>query len=197
MAKLYWLHNDGAKLTIVVIDTETTGFGHTKWRDDAIIQVGIAYREKSGALITWQSYCKPAERYIENADPEALRINSITPELIRASYHEDYVANQLRGILANLESCELRSFNKSFDRPFLAKTPWLLDEFNWGDCIMLAATEEGKRWPKLKVACERFGIDTAGPLHSAGHDAKLAYLLMEALERKNQLELSSAVNAKE
>lgn len=168
-------------MTIVVLDTETTGFGHMKWRDDAVIQIGAAWRDSKGELHTWQSHCRPEERYIINADPIALQVNNITPEQIRAAPHIDYVAGELRQLLHWVGDVELRAFNNAFDRPFLEKYPWNLEQYKWGDCIMLAATKPGERWPKLKVACEERGIVTEGPLHSAGHDAKLAYLLMEKL----------------
>lgn len=168
-------------MTIVVIDTETTGFGHMKGRDDAIIQVGIAWRGHSGNLYTWESLVNCGEEYIANADPKALEVNNVTPDMIRSAPHVDYVANELTRTLRDISCSELRAYNVAFDRPFLEKSPWNLKHYNWGNCIMLAATPPFSRWPKLKVACEQRGIDTSGPLHSAGHDAKLAYLLMEKL----------------
>lgn len=173
-------------MTIVVIDTETTGFGHVGRppRDDAIVSVGIAWRNDSGKLQTWEFRCNPGQRYIDNADPQALAVNGLTKESLMTYERDLDVAEKLHYMLDYVGCDYLTSYNIAFDRPFLQKAPWSLPH-SWSDCIMLTATPPGGRWPKLKVACEQRGISTDGPLHSAGWDARLAYLLMEALEMKH------------
>lgn len=191
-------------MTIVVVDTETTGFGHMRGRDDAVVQVGFAWRNSSGKLQCFEYLANPGDDYLSRADPKALEVNGLTIERVRSFAPHEAVARRLKDHLESVGASRLHAYNVAFDRPFLEKRPWQVS-LPWGGCIMLAATPDcsdcggsgkvftgdvcgacrggGKgRWPKLKDACESRGIDTSGPLHSAGHDARLAYLLMEKLE---------------
>lgn len=170
-------------MVVVVIDTETTGFGHNARppRDDAIIQVGIAW--KGG---TWEQYCWPGTEYMERADPKALEVNGVNIQSLSFCRHASEIADLLRMKLLLIGCTELRSYNMAFDRPFLDKHPWSLGHIPWGPCIMRQATLPGERWPKLSAAAERAGISLEGrQLHSAGEDALLAYEVMEWLERQN------------
>ena len=170
-------------MTVVVVDTETTGFGHIGKppRPDGIVSVGMAWRNARGKLCAWEERCDPGEEYYSGGRAiDALRVNGLTEDAVRQYPPSTTIAERVRIMLSMIGCAQLRSYNQAFDRPFLEAVPWSL-QHPWGDCIMLAATKPGGRWPKLKVACKERGIDTTGPLHSSGHDARLAYLLMEAL----------------
>jgi len=169
----------------VVIDTETTGFGHMGRppRVDAIVQVGIAWRDPRGALMTWESLCNPGAWYLDEADPKALEVNGLTREQLEAAPDIRDVSLKLRLLLESFGTLKLHSYNMAFDRPFLSAGPWYVEEELWGECIMLKATQGNERWPKLKVAAERAGINLEGRrLHSAGEDAAIALEVMEWLE---------------
>lgn len=176
-------------MVVVVIDTETTGFGHMGKppRPDGIIQLGIAWRSPSGKLRQWESICNPGRWYLDNADPKALEINGLEYEELTQAPHITFVGLMLADMLAAINATEIRSYNMAFDRPFLEKAPIDLLGIPWGPCIMLAATPPGERWPKLKVAAERAGVNLEGrKLHGAGTDAAIAYEVMEWLDRRNQ-----------
>lgn len=198
-------------MTVVVVDTETTGLGHVARpaRVDAIVSVGLSWRNREGKLQAWESRCHPGAEFLGKDADEALAVNGLSRAALDCYPPAVRVAEQVRYLLEYVGATELRSYNVAFDRPFLEASPWRVS-LPWGPCVMLAATprcaecdgggrlhtpsgEEpcracrgsGRgRWLKLKVACEAHGVNPAGPLHSSGHDARLAYKLMEALRSK-------------
>lgn len=181
--------------TTVVIDTETTGFGHMdkEPRQDAVIQVGIAFRGRySNELVSKEWLCMPKPHFLGEWGAEALKVNNITEEELLKAPYDHAVAFELKRVLDNLgPKILLRSYNMAFDRPFLDVRPWSLGKYPWGECIMEETMKalKAKKWLKLKDACYEYGIATDGPLHSAGYDAIIAYQLMEAIESTQKLPL--------
>lgn len=185
-------------MPVVVLDTETTGLGHIgkPQREDAIIQVGYAYRKADGTVERWAEVCNPGSEYFAGGRADiALRINNITMEQVQAARLDAEVAEELRRRLGDIaietgEQVDLRAFNRNFDAPFLRKAPWGLVDGHlraWGPCVMLAAQNHldgpyGK-WPKLEEAVRRLGIAwPEGPAHHAGVDSHAALLVHEAIE---------------
>lgn len=179
---------------IVVVDTETTGLGHMAKppRRDGIVQVGLAYRDIDKVVRTWSVYCNPGDSLLRPgwAD-EALAVNGLTRDRVRASPPVEVAAQQLHGRLAAIrqtsgKSLELRAFNRDFDEPFLAAQPWSISQESWGPCIMRQATVYleglGAGWVGLRRATKRLGIVwPAGPPHDAGVDSHAALLVLEEL----------------
>ncbi len=184
---------------IVVIDTETTGYGHTAKppRRDGIVQVGLAYRDSDSTVRTWSEYCNPGEDLLRPgwAD-EALAVNRLTRDRIRASPPAELVAQQLHSRLEDIRQAtgklpELRAYNRDFDEPFLAARPWSVPSNIWGPCIMREATGylEGPdaAWVGLRRATKRLGIGWPdGPPHDAGVDSLAALLVLEELLNRSQ-----------
>jgi len=172
----------------VVIDTETTGLSH---RADAIVQVGLAYRERPDEPIqTWSEVCDPGERFLlPSRDLSALRINGLSVDEIKNGCPAEVVATGLREVLDHLDlahgGLSLRAYNMAFDRPFLEAPPWSL-RASWGPCIMKLAHRHlapGGRWPRLSDACAALGIREAmNRAHDAASDARAALLVLERLE---------------
>ena len=189
--------DDAARRMIVVVDTETTGFGHVARprRDDAVVQIGLAYRSEVENIKTWSETCNPGENILRPgwAD-QALAVSGLTRDRILKSRSADLVAAEFRSRLAVIEGegrgqVELRAFNRDLDLPFLAAAPWTVPAGRWGPCIMIAATEfldgTDARWVGLDAAMRRLNVDwPQGPRHHAGVDAHAALLVLEALERR-------------
>lgn len=126
---------------VIAVDVETTGYGHieTPPREDAVIQIGLAYHEpdEEGSIYSWSELCNPGERYVRDgrAD-EALEISGFTVHQVLDAPSADEVAaefweevegaEQAHGALA-----EFRAFNVDFDAPFLAKEPWDVPDPRW------------------------------------------------------------------
>lgn len=178
-----------AQSRTVAIDTETTGFGHTLKpdpRDDAIIQVGIAWRDDAGELQQWVETCYPhPSMLVDGRAMKALEVNKLTLGEVLAARTDKEVSATLWEKLAKLRPLKLRAYNMAFDRPFLGLEPWQLVE-EWGPCIMLqaqAVLDPTGRWPKLSAACRALGVSTESEvLHNAGTDARLALLIAEKLD---------------
>lgn len=177
---------------LVVLDTETTGFGVSRGRADGVVQIGLAYRiPGSSHVVTWGMTCNPGAEYLEGGRArEALRISGLDEDAVRASPSASEAASRLGRILASLRSehafVRLTAYNIDFDRPFLEASPWNLTG-PWGECIMLnahkALNPEGK-WPRLTEACGALQIQYPGRAHEARIDAYAALLVHEALEAR-------------
>lgn len=181
---------------VIAVDVETTGYGHvgTPPREDAVIQIGLAYHEPDeGSIRSWSKLCNPGERYFRagRAD-DALEISGFTVDQVldappvkqvAAEFWEEVeAAERARDALA-----EFRAFNVEFDAPFLAKTPWEVPDRRWGPCIMkraaVALNGPNGKWPKLEEAVRRFGLDGDWEeLHDAGVDTKAALGVDEVLD---------------
>jgi DNA polymerase III epsilon subunit-like protein len=181
---------DAKSRQVVVVDTETTGFGQTNRppRLDGIVQVGFAWRNMEGRVIRWQESCNPGESFfVAGRADEAPRVSGLTLPMVRAARSASEVATDFREKLGGIEKesrspVELRSFNRAFDEPFLAAPPWNIPRASWGPCVMLAAQEYLclERWPGLALAVNLTGIQPPeGRAHTAAVDAHTALLVLE------------------
>lgn len=174
----------------VVIDTETTGLGATRGRDDGIVQVALAYRDPDRRrVVTWSEICDPGEEYYSDGRAAiAFRINGMSEAALSDARSAKAVASDLRKRLKELTamhgSVDLRAYNLGFDRPFLIAAPWRLTG-PWGPCLMLEAhhaLNPGGKWPKLVEAAAMLGVKYPGKgAHDAASDAHAALLVHEAL----------------
>ncbi len=176
--------------TIVAIDTETTGLGHKAdpKRDDAIIQVGIAWRGAKDKLLTWGSLCLPDKRYLlDGRAARALEVNKLKLSDVLKAQKDGIVATTLKMKLKSIGKVELRAYNVSFDGPFLMKKPWWIPKSAWGPCIMRSTSNHfdlGYGNMKLEEALSEFGLKKPkGSFHNAETDAAAALLIDEALRR--------------
>ena len=178
-------------MNTIAIDVETTGLGHMTRtpREDAVLQVGIAWRE-NGKVRTWSDYCNPGKEYFSNgrAD-EALRINCISYETIQNAEPAKTVAkkfwNQVKEIEESLgQTGEFRAYNRAFDQGFLESRPWKIPAHKWGGCIMQAAASyliDGDRLG-LQRAMQMLEIPWPGKsAHDAASDAHAALLVHEKI----------------
>lgn len=179
---------------VLVVDTETTGLGHHDRppRADGIVQVGYAWRSAKGKVLRWHATCNPGEAYLRGGRAaEALRINGLRLDEILSAPPVRTIAGEFRERLDEIETqtdrpLEIRSYNRSFDEPFLRAAPWRIPSHRWGPCLMLAAQDHLGlwRWPKLQDALARLGLDPpAGRSHTAEVDAHAALLVHEAVEK--------------
>ncbi len=171
-------------MNIIVVDTETTGLGQQKGREDAVVQVGAVVI--SGGMIEdrFSEYCWPGERYFEDGRAaKALAVNELDIELLRKASPSRSVAAAFRNWLKFHLPGTMTAYNVAFDRPFLELPPWSLHEIEglrWGKCIMIEASrrlgEMGLnhrnrrfgdwKWVRLSDAAKLSGVE----LYSA-HDA--------------------------
>ncbi len=185
-------------MTIVAIDVETTGLGHAGRipRPDAVIQVGLAWRDANGDVARWSSYCNPGPAFLADGRAEtALRINGISEETVLSAEPVEKVADTFWNTVFALESggkpVEFRAFNRAFDAGFLSAEPWRIPAKRWGDCIMLDAQThlQAYKWPKLDEAVLRLGLDWPdGPAHDAAVDAHAALLVHEKISGNGEME---------
>lgn len=177
---------------VVVVDTETTGLGHNGRppRPDGIVQIGYAWRNPKGKVVRWQAVCNPGESFLRGgrAD-EALAVNRLRLTDILAAPSAKRIADEFRERLNAVSETtgapyEIRSFNRSFDEPFLRATPWRIPTERWGPCLMLAAQQHlgHWKWPKLHEAVNYLGImPPEGRSHTAAVDAHAALLVHERI----------------
>ncbi len=183
------MQQEEAVITVhVFIDTETTGLGHVAnpRREDAIVEVGIAYRI-NGRIERWGSICNPGEMYFRNGRAEeALNVNQISLNDITNAPHSEIVSERLNTILKGIGEIELHAYNIPFDRVFLDMEPWhLSDCFQWGDDVMDLAFNyfrlpQGYRIG-LARTLERLGLRPDGAPHRAATDAVSALMAYERL----------------
>ncbi len=176
----------------MVVDTETTGLGHNDRppRPDGIVQIGYAWRNPRGRVVRWAALCNPGESYLKGGRAtEALSINGLRLTDILAAPSARVVASEFRERLDGIRDesdrgIEIRSFNRSFDEPFLRAHPWSIPSDLWGPCLMLAAQEHLGlwKWPKLSEAVNYLGImPPPGRSHTAAVDSHAALLIHERM----------------
>lgn len=121
----------------VYLDSETTG---RRSHDAHIIEVAaVVHDERHGEIDHFETLANPGEEAILLADPEALRVNGITPEMMRRAPPAAEAAAKLRAFLDRHWGAELHAFNNEFDVWFFAREPWGVKSVLWGECVMLAA----------------------------------------------------------
>lgn len=175
----------------LAVDVETTGLGHANFppRADGVLQVGMAWREKS-RVKTWSSFCNPGENFFANGWADAaLQINQIPLEVIRSSRPDKEVAalfwEKVKEVeVLTGERARFLAYNRSFDEGFLSKKPWAVPKHRWGDCIMRAAASNliGANKLKLERAMQLLQIPRpSARLHDAATDAHSALLVHEKI----------------
>lgn len=178
-------------MAFVAVDVETTGLGHANFppRDDGVLQVGMAWREKR-AVKTWSAFCNPGEKFLANGWADAaLQINRIPLGVIRSSRPAKAVARHFWEKVKEVEAstggrARFIAYNRSFDEGFLSKKPWAVPKHRWGDCIMRAAAGNliGAGRLKLERAMQLLQIPRpSARLHDAAADAHAALLVAEKM----------------
>lgn len=169
---------------LVELDVETSG---KKSPQSHIIEVAaIVLDEHYREIASFQSLANPGEDALRYADPEALRVNQITLEMIREAQPSAVVAEDLNKFLDQFWGATFHAFNNEFDQWFLEKPPWTIKPRRWGECVMNAAMDimaragalsirhDGKpKWPKLTEAAAFFKVPY-GDGHRALHDSRVA-----------------------
>lgn len=171
----------------VFVDTETTGFGHVANppRDDAVVELGMAYRlngdiEKIGWL------CNPGKEYYANGRADgAFAVNQISIQEVELALPDTEVSKMANDLLDTLGEVVLHSYNIPFDKSFLEKYPWSFDKYQWGQDVMdIAHRFFDLPWDYkigLKRTLERLGLQPIGEPHRAVTDAVSALLAAEEM----------------
>jgi DNA polymerase III alpha subunit (gram-positive type) len=170
----------------VFIDTETTGLGHRSNppREDAIVEVGIAYRI-NGNIKSWGAICNPGEKYYAyGRAKEAFAVNNIKEDEILNAEDSATIANELKLRLNEAWPIQLHAYNIPFDKPFLIKEPWNL-EADWGIDVMNMAHAYFKLPAnsriRLETVLKNLNIVPDGTPHRAETDARTTLLAYEAM----------------
>lgn len=153
-----------------VLDTETTGLNPEQHRiiEVALIELDPTTKEPIGH---WSSLVRPEDGVV---DPEALRVNGISPEEIQAAPPEkdvvDYLASQL------LPDALIVAHHAPFDLSFLAHTFSRHEYPSWQGDFICTRTAFGILVPgkprSLHNVAEYFGISIIDR-HRALGDAKV------------------------
>ena len=171
----------------VCVDTETTGFGHVAnpQREDAIVELGIAYRFRGKIeKIGW--VCNPGKRFFENGRAaQAFSVNNISLDDIVAAPSDKVISKTAKTLLDSLGNVVLHSYNIPFDKPFLEKKPWNFGKYQWGKDVMDLA-HDFFDLPQdykigLKRTLERLRIVPIGEPHRAATDAVSAMMAYEVI----------------
>ena len=171
----------------VFVDTETTGFGHVAnpQREDAIVELGIAYRFRGKIeKIGW--VCNPGKRFFENGRAaQAFSVNNISLDDIVAAPSDKVISKTAKTLLDSLGNVVLHSYNIPFDKPFLEKKPWNFGKYQWGKDVMDLA-HDFFDLPQdykigLKRTLERLRIVPIGEPHRAATDAVSAMMAYEMI----------------
>ncbi len=170
----------------VFIDTETTGLGHraTPPREDAIVEVGIAYRI-NGNIKSWGAICNPGKKYYaDGRAKEAFAINNMKEDEILNAKDSTTIAGELNLKLNEPGPILLHAYNIPFDKPFLLREPWNL-EADWGIDVMKMAHSYFKLpvnyGIRLDTVLAKLNIVPDGISHRAETDAKSTLLAYEAM----------------
>lgn len=189
----------------VYLDSETTG---RRSHEAHIIEVAaVILDERFVEVDHFETMANPGEEAVRTADPEALRVNGITPEMIRRAPPAAEAAARLRAFLDRHWGAELHAFNNEFDHRFFAKEPWCVKSVFWGECVMLAAMGIMKqagvlkpfgggefKYPSLEEAARFFNVPFANG-HRALPDVRAAAAVHAAIlrERRNEAQSENEV----
>jgi DNA polymerase-3 subunit epsilon/CBS domain-containing protein len=188
---------------IIIVDVETTGKrSHTAHvvAAAAVILDGMTLEERD----SFSTLANPGEEGLRLASPEAMAVNGLTVDELRAAPPAEEAARLFREFIDQYHG-RVHAFNNGFDMWFLARAPWCLPSGRWGECVMLAAAEVMGRagvlstrypgakpkWPRLDEAASFFGIPHVAR-HSALGDAKTAARVYAEILRRRRVETETA-----
>jgi len=180
----------------VEIDVETSGRKSPQARilEVAAIVLDEHYRE----IDHFECLANPGQEAMRAADPESLRINGITSEMVQKAPPSEVVARNFNLFLDRFWGATFHAFNNEFDQWFLEQPPWGIRSQRWGECVMNAAMkvmnragalgsrlDGGPKWPKLSEAATFFKVPS-GDAHRALEDCRtLGRVHAEILRRRD------------
>lgn len=151
----------------IILDTETTGL---KPEIDELLQVSII--DTHGAVLL-DEYIKPdrAQEW-----PEAMRINSITPEMVAKSrsIRDPYLHAKIQHIINNAD--RVIGYNTPFDIAFLAAAGFDVPNQDELVDVMIGFAEiygdwredtQDYKWQKLTTAADYYGYDWPIDAHNS------------------------------
>lgn len=159
-----------------ILDFETNGF-----QGSDILSMGL--RHSNGEIIN--RYYYPQGEYNE----EAIKINGLTEEKITElrgdAPYSLHFCNDTEVPDMFLATDTLVAHNIAFDYSFL---PWRVKAMPLKlFCTMKANTKYFEKNPKLKEACEHYGIELEEDLlHGAAYDAKLCHAIYDAMKEEDK-----------
>ncbi len=171
---------------LIVIDTETTGFGG---KNTCIVELGAVALDADGnELGAFNSLVYP--RFgVDLGHPQvqkALSVNRITPAMLNGAPHATAVWDGFCAWGSDFRGFPVSAFNKAFDQRMMdaeehfAALPWA--DF----CIMQRykafAKARGQRKYGLVLAASELGVVPTGELHRALTDARTAGGVWTALK---------------
>lgn len=169
-------------MTPIYLDFETSGFSH----QDSVLQVGAVATEGDSVLDSFNMTCNPGEGVLMRPGlDDALAVNGLTREELRAAPPILEVSSFFREWLAVFGKSSLHAYNNAFEQRFGCVPPWRLNKLSFGHCVMQRVAS-GHKACKLSVAAARFNLDW-DPIqaHGALYDAKMAHRVDRAYQKRN------------
>lgn len=182
--------------SLVVLDTETTGFPSHPWA--SVIEIaGVRLSRDGEEIDTFSAFCLPA--VLDARADKALEINQITREMLVDKPAPEAVGSAFAEWVAD---DFVTAFNVDFDRPMCERMG--LRSLRWASCVMLRAMavmgpagvlraadpthpryQPGRPWlwPSLAAAGDHFGVPPCEPAHRALSDARRAAGVAVAIQR--------------
>jgi len=167
-------------MDVVVIDTETT----SQYPERAKILEVAAVIVRNGIIEDrfYNSLSNPGLEHLVGAEG-ALAVNGLKKEEIAAAPEEKLVREHFSRFIADAK-LPITSFNVHYDKVVLNTNDWATLDFEWGECIMLAAQgimgkagalpfrKGNYKYPNLNEAGSFFGAGAGS--HRAIEDARTA-----------------------
>lgn len=180
----------------IFVDTETTGLGHIVKREDAVVEVGLAYRNSPAVITTWEGKMWPGERFFEEGRAaKALEVNHLELEDLRAQPPPLFVWGQFTSELMHAKATRILCWNNAFDEPFIRLEPILSAWLDANDitfhCAMLEiAQAHGRTRVSLQAMCAAYGVPRDdSKAHRAAYDAELTLHVYEAFKARGPVPL--------
>lgn len=178
-------------MNLIVVDTETTGLGIQKGRQDAIVQIGAVALMDGSIRSTFSEFCWPGDHYFAHGRAAAaLAVSGIDEGELRTARPCSGVASSFTSWLGEQLPATITAYNIAFDSPFLDAPPWsigLVEGLEWGKCVMIEVSEclgemghnrrhpryGNWKWVRLSNAARIVGIELSDA-HDALADATAA-----------------------
>ena len=162
------------------VDVETTGLDPSKHE---IIEFAVVFEDGSSSSF------KLSPDRIDQADPEALKVNGYTSAAWDDSFSQEQGAKEIAKLL---DECILVGHNIKFDFSFIEELCKrhqcrLNISYHTIDTVTLAyviMAKEGLNSLSLKSVCEFLGIEPEDSVHRAAEGAIRAKAVYEALARR-------------